>query len=57
VEFTNVLNRAQPVNPTATNAKATQVPSAAGNTGFGSMNYTQTGQAPRQGQMVLRATF
>src|SRR6185437_5154654 len=29
VEFTNVLNRAQAVNPTATNAKATQVTSAA----------------------------
>jgi hypothetical protein len=57
VEFTNVLNRAQAVNPTATNAKATQVLSAAGNTGFGSINYTQTGQAPRQGQMVLRMTF
>jgi hypothetical protein len=57
VEFTNVLNRAQAANPTVTNAKATQVLSAAGNTGFGSINYTATGQAPRQGQMVLRMTF
>lgn len=59
VEFTNIFNRAQPVNPTANNAKATQVRGAGAspNTGFGAMNYTQTGQAPRQGQMVLRATF
>jgi len=59
VEFTNVLNRAQAANPTVTNAKATQVPGsgASPNTGFGSINYTLTGQAPRQGQMVLRMTF
>ncbi|HEV8414478.1 MAG TPA: carboxypeptidase regulatory-like domain-containing protein [Bryobacteraceae bacterium] len=59
VEFTNVLNRAQAANPTVTNAKATQVrgSGASPNTGFGAINYTVTGQAPRQGQMVLRMTF
>ncbi|HSP67762.1 MAG TPA: hypothetical protein VLN48_08545, partial [Bryobacteraceae bacterium] len=58
LEFTNILNRAQAVNPVATNAKATQT-SANGVTtgGFGWINYTQTGQSPRQGQLVLRATF
>ena len=59
LEFTNIFNRAQAANPTANNAKATQVrsTSASPNTGFGSINYTSVGQQPRQGQMVLRVTF
>lgn len=58
LEFTNIFNRAQAANPTATNAKATQVLSlTASNTGFGSINYTVTGQSPRQGQIVIRMTF
>ena len=63
LEFTNIFNRAQAANPNApfgpTNAKATQTRDANGVTtgGFGWINYTATGQSPRQGQMVLRLTF
>jgi hypothetical protein len=59
VEFTNIFNRAQPANPSATNALQTQVKSTTGgaNVGFGSINFAQTGQNPRQGQLVLRLSF
>ena len=65
VEFTNIFNRAQAANPNqglfgaVYNAKATQTRNAAGVTtgGFGWINYTGVGQQPRQGQLVLRATF
>lgn len=59
IEFTNIFNRAQPANPTATNALATQTRNAAGQptAGFGWVNPTVTGQNPRQGQLVLRVTF
>jgi hypothetical protein len=59
LEFTNIFNRAQPVNPSAVAPTGTRVTGvgAAPNTGFGSINYTLTGQAPRQGQLVLRASF
>jgi hypothetical protein len=59
LEFTNMFNRAQAANPSATNPGGTRVTGvgASPNTGFGSINYTLTGQAPRQGQLVLRATF
>jgi hypothetical protein len=59
VEFTNIFNRAQPANPTAGNARQPQVIGAgtAPNTGFGAISYLATGQAPRQGQLVVRMTF
>jgi hypothetical protein len=61
LEFTNIFNRIQPANPVATNAQATQardprtgVPTA----GFGWVNAVGApGQAPRQGQLVMRLTF
>jgi hypothetical protein len=58
LEFTNIFNRAEAVNPTATNAQATQTRANGVTTGgFGYMNYTATGANPRQGQLVLRLTF
>lgn len=60
VEFTNIFNRAQPANPLATNAAATQTRNAAGvpTAGFGWVNANGApGQNPRQGQLVLRLTF
>jgi hypothetical protein len=63
-EFTNIFNRTQPNNPTASNAFATQTRSANGNTsgGFGAIiTNPSTGAvtfaAPRQGQIVVRFQF
>jgi hypothetical protein len=60
IEFTNIFNRIQPANPVANNAAATQARTAAGvpSAGFGWINALGApGQAPRQGQLVLRLTF
>jgi hypothetical protein len=59
LEFTNIFNRTQPANPVATNAQATQARNAQGvpTAGFGWVNPAQTGQNPRQGQLVVRMTF
>jgi hypothetical protein len=58
-EFTNVFNRAEPSNPVATNALATPVANAAGQTsaGFGYINTTAVVVPPRQGTVVARITF
>ena len=58
-EFTNVFNRTEPQNPTATNALATQTRLASGQTtaGFGYINVGTTFSPPRQGQLVARFTF
>jgi len=58
-EFTNVFNRTEPVNPTATNALATQSTNNAGQTtaGFGYINTATVFSAPRQGQLVARFSF
>ncbi|MBV9504904.1 MAG: carboxypeptidase regulatory-like domain-containing protein [Acidobacteriia bacterium] len=63
-EFTNIFNRTEPNNPTATNAFATQTRSLNGNTagGFGSIiTNTTTGAVtfagPRQGTLVARFQF
>jgi hypothetical protein len=58
-EFTNIFNRTEMNNPTATNALATQSRNAAGqNTaGFGYVSTATTFSAPRQGQLVARFTF
>jgi len=61
-EFTNVFNRTEPNNPTATNALATQTradkndPNSATTAGFGYINTATTG-APRQGQLIARFQF
>jgi hypothetical protein len=57
-EFTNVFNRTEPNNPTASNAGATQTRNPAGQTtaGFGYINTNTTG-TPRQGQLVARFQF
>jgi hypothetical protein len=54
-----MFNRAQAANPSAVSPTGTRVigVGTAPNSGFGSINYTLTGQAPRQGQMVLRMSF
>ncbi len=59
MEFTNVFNRAQPANPDASNANLQQARNGAGvpTGGFGRINYTQVGQQPRNGQLVMRLTF
>lgn len=58
-EFTNVFNRTEPGNPTATNALATQTTNTAGQTtaGFGYINTAAVFSAPRQGQLVARFSF
>lgn len=58
-EFTNVFNRTEMNNPTATNPLATQTKNAAGQTtaGFGYINTGSTFSAPRSGQLVGRFTF
>ncbi|HXP86030.1 MAG TPA: TonB-dependent receptor [Bryobacteraceae bacterium] len=58
-EFTNIFNRTEPNNPTATNALATQSRNAAGQTtaGFGYINVGTVFSAPRQGQLVARFQF
>ena len=58
-EFTNIFNRTQVNNPSATNALATQSRSTSGLTtaGFGYVSTATTFSAPRQGQLVARFTF
>jgi hypothetical protein len=58
-EFTNVFNRAEPSNPVATNALATQTKNAVGQTtaGFGFINTTAVVVQPRQGTLVARFQF
>ena len=60
-EFTNVFNRTQAPNPTATNAQATQQKNSAGQTtaGFGYINTTPASNTPvpRQGSIVARFQF
>ena len=55
-EFTNVVNRTEMNNPTATNPLAAQTTNAAGQTtsGFGYINTGSTYSAPRQGMLVAR---
>ncbi|MCU1337225.1 MAG: hypothetical protein JWO19_2806 [Bryobacterales bacterium] len=61
MEFTNVFNRTQVPNPTATNSQATQTKNAAGLTtaGFGYINTTPASNppVPRQGSIVARLQF
>jgi hypothetical protein len=58
-EFTNLLNRTEVNNPTATNPQAAQTRNAAGQAtaGFGFINNTTTAVAPRQGQLVAQFRF
>jgi len=58
-EFTNIFNRTEPNNPTATNALATQTRNAAGQTtgGFGYINVGTVFASPRAGTIVARITF
>ena len=59
MEFTNVFNRTEMNNPTATNAQATQALSASGQptAGFGYINTGTVAQPPRQGLIVGRFQF
>ena len=65
VEFNNIFNRATPPDPVATNAQATQVRSANGNTvsGFGFINTAAIAggisglSGPRNGTIVARFVF
>jgi hypothetical protein len=65
VEFNNIFNRATPPDPTATNAEATQVRAANGNTvsGFGFVNTAAVAggisglSGPRNGAIVARFVF
>jgi hypothetical protein len=58
-EFTNMFNRTEVTNPTATNPLATQTVNAAGQTtaGFGYINTATVFTNPRQGQLVARFRF
>ncbi len=59
-EFTNIFNRTEMQNPSATNALASQLRNAAtGQTisGFGYITTATTFSAPRQGQIVARFQF
>jgi hypothetical protein len=58
-EFTNMFNRTEMSNPTATNPSATQTTTAAGQTtaGFGYINNGTVFSAPRSGQLVARFQF
>jgi hypothetical protein len=58
-EFTNIFNRTEVNNPTATNAFATPTKNNAGqNTaGFGWINTSTTFATPRQGTLIARITF
>jgi hypothetical protein len=58
-EFTNIFNRTEINNPTATNSLATQTRSATGATtgGFGFINNSTTFGLPRQGSIVARIQF
>ena len=59
MEFTNIFNRTEVNNPTATNSQATQTTNAAGQTtaGFGYINTGTTFSPPRQGVIVARFQF
>jgi hypothetical protein len=58
-EFTNIFNRAEENNPTATSATATQTKTSAGQTtgGFGYINNGTVYSSPRAGQLVARFQF
>jgi hypothetical protein len=57
-EFTNIFNRTQMNNPTATNALATQTRNNGQTTaGFGYINIATTFAPPRQGQLIARFQF
>ncbi len=58
-EFTNIFNRTEVNNPTATNAFASQTTNKAGQAtaGFGWINTSTTFATPRQGTLVARITF
>ena len=58
-EFTNVFNRTEMNNPTATNPLATPTRNSAGQTtgGFGYINVGTVFSAPRAGQLVARFQF
>ena len=57
-EFTNIFNRTEMSNPSATNPLATQTSSAGQTTaGFGYINTGTTFSAPRQGQLIARFQF
>ncbi len=58
-EFTNIFNRTEMNNPTATNPLATQTTTSSGQTtaGFGYINNGSTFSAPRQGQLIARFQF
>jgi hypothetical protein len=58
-EFTNMFNRTEMNNPTATNPLATQTTNSAGQTtaGFGFINTGTVYSAPRQGQLIARFQF
>ncbi|MBV8820788.1 MAG: carboxypeptidase regulatory-like domain-containing protein [Acidobacteriaceae bacterium] len=59
MEFTNIFNRTEANNPTATNTLATQTSSPGGQTtaGFGYINNGTTFSPPRQGVIVGRFQF
>ncbi|HXE63293.1 MAG TPA: TonB-dependent receptor [Bryobacteraceae bacterium] len=60
MEFTNVFNRTQMANPTATNAQLTQTRNATtglNSAGFGWINTTAVAAPSRQGTIVARITF
>jgi hypothetical protein len=58
-EFTNIFNRTEMNNPTATNPLATQTTTSTGQTtsGFGYISTATTFSAPRQGQLIARFQF
>jgi hypothetical protein len=58
-EFTNIFNRTEVVNPTATNAKAPSAVNGQGlyTGGFGFINTASTAAAPRQGTLIARFRF
>ncbi len=62
-EFTNIFNRTEMNNPTATNALATQLradrndPNSKTTSGFGWINTGNTFSLPRQGTIVARFQF
>jgi hypothetical protein len=58
-EFTNIFNRTEVNNPTSTNAAASQLASATGQTtsGFGFVNTGTLYAQPRSGTLVARFQF
>jgi hypothetical protein len=59
IELTNVFNRTYPADPSATNAKASQLRNPAGKptSGFGWINTGAVARPPRSGQLVARFYF